>query len=87
MALCAKHDAPFAYNLAFDANVGNDCSMTPEQRQRIIEILHSGDEIAPKWSRILFPPEKREYELVYHGKEREEGHVDWIPIGTGCRAD
>jgi site-specific DNA-methyltransferase (adenine-specific)/adenine-specific DNA-methyltransferase len=21
---------------------------------------------------LLFPPEKREYELVYHGKEREE---------------
>lgn len=46
--------------------------MTPEQRQRIIEILLSGGEVAPEWSRILFPPEKREYELVYHGKEREE---------------
>ena len=46
--------------------------MTPEQRQRIIEILLSGSEVPPEWSRILFPPEKREYELVYHGKEREE---------------
>lgn len=46
--------------------------MTPEQRQRIIEILLSGGEVASEWSRILFPPEKREYELVYHGKEREE---------------
>ena len=46
--------------------------MTPEQRQRLIEILHSGGDVAPDWSRILFPPEKREYELVYHGKEREE---------------
>ncbi|ABB75471.1 site-specific DNA-methyltransferase (adenine-specific)/adenine-specific DNA-methyltransferase [Nitrosospira multiformis ATCC 25196] len=46
--------------------------MTPEQRQRIIEILLSGGEVAPEWSRILFPPEKREYELVYQGKEREE---------------
>ena len=46
--------------------------MTPEQRQRLIEILLSGGEVAPEWSRILFPPEKREYELVYHGKEREE---------------
>ncbi len=26
----------------------------------------------PEWARVLFPPEKREYELVYHGKEREE---------------
>lgn len=46
--------------------------MTPEQRQRLIEILLAGGEVAPEWSRILFPPEKREYELVYHGKEREE---------------
>jgi len=46
--------------------------MTPEQRQRLVEILLSGGEVAPEWSRILFPPEKREYELVYHGKEREE---------------
>jgi site-specific DNA-methyltransferase (adenine-specific)/adenine-specific DNA-methyltransferase len=47
-------------------------AMTPEQRQRIIEILLSGGDVAPEWSRILFPPEKREYELVYYGKEREE---------------
>lgn len=46
--------------------------MTPEQRQRLIDILLSSGEVAPEWSRILFPPEKREYELVYHGKEREE---------------
>jgi len=46
--------------------------MSPEQRNRLIEILASGEELSPEWSRILFPPEKREYELVYHGKEREE---------------
>ncbi len=46
--------------------------MTPEQRQRLLEILASGEDPSPEWSRILFPPEKREYELVYHGKEREE---------------
>lgn len=46
--------------------------MTPEQRQRLLEILASGEELSPEWSRILFPPEKREYELVYYGKEREE---------------
>ena len=46
--------------------------MTPEQRQRLIEILGSGEDVSPEWSRILFPPEKREYELVYYGKEREE---------------
>jgi hypothetical protein len=37
-----------------------------------LRLLQQGEEIAPEWARILFPPEKREYELVYHGKEREE---------------
>lgn len=46
--------------------------MTPEQRQEFIRLLEQGEEISPEWARILFPPEKREYELVYHGKEREE---------------
>ncbi len=53
--------------------------MTPEQRQRLIEILLAGGEVAPEWSRILFPPEKREYELVYHGKEREEDVIANTP--------
>jgi site-specific DNA-methyltransferase (adenine-specific)/adenine-specific DNA-methyltransferase len=46
--------------------------MTPEQRQEIIRLLEQGEELSPEWARILFPPERREYELVYHGKEREE---------------
>lgn len=46
--------------------------MTPEQLQQVIQILQSGEELSTEWARILFPPEKREYELVYHGKEREE---------------
>ncbi len=46
--------------------------MTPEQRQELIRLLDQGEDISPEWARILFPPEKREYELVYHGKEREE---------------
>jgi DNA modification methylase len=47
-------------------------SLTEEERQRLIEILESGEELDSEWARILFPPEKREYELVYHGKERKE---------------
>jgi site-specific DNA-methyltransferase (adenine-specific)/adenine-specific DNA-methyltransferase len=35
-------------------------------------LLQQGEDLSPEWARILFPPEKREYELVYHGKEREE---------------
>jgi site-specific DNA-methyltransferase (adenine-specific)/adenine-specific DNA-methyltransferase len=46
--------------------------MTNEQRQELIRLLQQDVDIAPEWARILFPPEKREYELVYHGKEREE---------------
>src|SRR6266446_1277650 len=46
--------------------------MIDTQRQELIRLLEQGEEISPEWARLLFPPEKREYELVYHGKEREE---------------
>lgn len=46
--------------------------MNDEQRHDIIRRLQQGEELSPEWARVLFPPEKREYELVYHGKEREE---------------
>lgn len=46
--------------------------MTPDQRATLIELLAEGEDIAPEWARILFPPEKREYELVYAGKARDE---------------
>ena len=47
-------------------------SITPEQREEIIRLVQQGEDLSPEWARILFPPEKREYELVYHGKEREQ---------------
>ena len=46
--------------------------MTTEERDELIRRLQQGEDLSPEWARILFPPEKREYELVYHGKEREE---------------
>jgi DNA modification methylase len=46
--------------------------MTKEFKQMVIDALRRGDELPRDWARKLFPPEKREYELVYHGKEREE---------------
>ena len=46
--------------------------MTPEEREEAVRLLQQGEDLSPEWARILFPPEKREYELVYHGKEREE---------------
>jgi len=57
--------------------------MTPEQREQIIHSLQKGEDLSPEWARILFPPEKREYELVYHGKEREEdilGNTLAVPL-------
>jgi site-specific DNA-methyltransferase (adenine-specific)/adenine-specific DNA-methyltransferase len=46
--------------------------MNDEFKQMVIDALRRGDELPREWARELFPPEKLEYELVYHGKEREE---------------
>lgn len=46
--------------------------MTEDQRSELIRLLQKGEPLSPEWAHVLFPPEKREYELVYHGKEREE---------------
>ncbi len=46
--------------------------LSEKERQRIIEILKSGEDMPLDYKHILFPPEKKEYELVYAGKEREE---------------
>lgn len=46
--------------------------MNEEQRQMVIETLRRGEELPAEWAPILFPPQKREYELTYAGKEREE---------------
>jgi len=51
---------------------GRTDAMKSEQRDELIRLLKQGEDISPEWARILFPSEKREYELVYHGKEREE---------------
>jgi hypothetical protein len=49
--------------------------MNEQQRQEIIRLLRQGEDLSPEWARILFPPERREYELIYEGKEREEDIV------------
>jgi DNA modification methylase len=41
-------------------------------RQRVIDALHHNEPLPLEWERVLFPPERREPELVYSGKEREE---------------
>ncbi len=47
-------------------------NLTAEQRQYIIELLEQGKDLPAALQHLLFPPERREYELVYGGKERRE---------------
>jgi len=47
-------------------------NLSERHRERIIELLEKGEELPLDYKHILFPPEKKEYELVYAGKQREE---------------
>lgn len=46
--------------------------LNERDKERIIELLEKGEDLPLDYKHILFPPEKKEYELVYAGKEREE---------------
>ncbi len=46
--------------------------MKDAERKHIISILESGEMPSSEWSAILFPNQKRECELIYDGKAREE---------------
>ncbi len=43
-----------------------------ELLKRAQELVERGDNVPKEWAREIFPPERREYELVYYGKETEE---------------
>jgi len=43
-----------------------------ELLKRGLKLTETGEELPAEWARELFPPERREYELVYNGKETEE---------------
>ena len=65
--------------------------MDPKIRKQLIEILREGREIPETYKNILFPEsQKKEYELVYTGKEREEDilaetmRVPLQPVKTFC---
>jgi len=47
-------------------------NLTKHQRRHIIELLERGEDLPYDYKHLLFPPERKEYELVYAGKEREE---------------
>ena len=46
--------------------------LSEKDRLKIITLLEKGEDIPLDYKHILFPPEKKECELVYAGKEREE---------------
>ena len=46
--------------------------LSERDRSRIIKLLEKGEELPLDYKHVLFPPEKKEYELVYAGKGREE---------------
>ncbi len=62
--------------------------MDQKSRKQFIKILREGKEIPSSFKNILFPQTKKEYELVYDGKERKEDilaetmRVPFQPIKT-----
>lgn len=65
--------------LAKNSSKNKGSSMERKRQQRVYELLkrglkliENGDELPVEWAREFFPPERREYELIYHGKESEE---------------
>ena len=46
--------------------------MKDEERNRIIELLKKDEMLSSEWASVLFPNQRRECELVYEGKAREE---------------
>lgn len=53
--------------------------MKDERKIQLLELLdmarktvENGQEISTEYARVLFPPERREYELTYYGKESKE---------------
>jgi hypothetical protein len=55
--------------------------------EEIVGYLQSGQDLPENFKNILFPPERREYELVYDGKDREEDIIanTWGGSTTGSQ--
>lgn len=62
--------------------------MSKQQQQidllnRALDFASQGKEIPADWAKVIFPSEKREYELSYHGKQTAEAilvDVDPVPL-------
>lgn len=46
--------------------------ITKKQKEKIIRLLEAGEDLPDGYKDLLFPNQKKEYELVYAGKERKE---------------
>lgn len=53
--------------------------MNNERKTQLLELLNiakemvnNGQELSTEYARVFFPPERREYELTYYGKESKE---------------
>lgn len=46
--------------------------ITKHQKEKIIRLLENNDDLPEGYRDLLFPSQKKEYELVYAGKERKE---------------
>jgi len=46
--------------------------ITKQQKEKIIRLLENNEELPEGYRDLLFPNQKKEYELVYAGKERKE---------------
>ena len=46
--------------------------ITKKQKEKIIRLLKAGEDLPNGYKNLLFPNQKKEYELVYAGKERKE---------------
>lgn len=65
-----------------------DRVMSKQQQQidllnRALDFASQGKEIPADWAKVIFPSEKREYELSYHGKQTAEAilvDVDPVPL-------
>jgi hypothetical protein len=61
-----------SYFLIGKNRITNMAKLNERDKERIIELLEKGEDLPLGYKHILFPPEKKEYELVYAGKERGE---------------
>ena len=47
-------------------------NLSKQQREKILRLVEKGEELPDGYKDLLFPNQKKEYELVYAGKDRKE---------------